>query len=105
MSNIEKKQYKVFARKYRPETFENLVGQEGQGFYYLMNGLQLERLCAVPAAITGMETALELSLQYMSERQAFNRPINKFQVLRQRVAQMTSEVEALKAFSYYCCQL
>lgn len=83
----------------------NLVGQEGQGFYYLMNGLQLERLCAVPAAVTAMENAIEVSLQYMSERQAFGRPINKFQVLRHRIAQMASEIEALKAFSYHCCQL
>lgn len=83
----------------------NLVGQEGQGFYYLMNGLQLERLCAVPAAVSAMENAIAMSLQYMAERQAFGRPINKFQVLRHRVAQMAAEVEALKAFSYHCCQL
>ncbi|EAY30688.1 acyl-CoA dehydrogenase family protein [Microscilla marina] len=83
----------------------NLIGQEGQGFYYLMNGLQLERLCAVPAAVSAMENAIEVSLQYMSERQAFGRPINKFQVLRHRIAQMSAEVTALKAFSYYCCQL
>ena len=84
---------------------ENLVGEEGRGFYYLMNGLQLERLCAVPAGITSMEKAIQQTLQYMSEREAFGRPINKFQVLRHRIAQMVSEVEALKAFSYYCCKM
>ncbi len=84
---------------------ENLVGQEGRGFYYLMNGLQLERLCAVPAGISGMEHAIKLSLQYMSERKAFGKSINQFQVLRHRIAQLAAEVEALKAFSYYCCQL
>ena len=84
---------------------ENLVGEEGRGFYYLMNGLQLERLVAVPACVTGMEHALEKTLQYMSEREAFGRPINRFQVLRHRIAQMASEVEALKAFSYHCCRL
>jgi putative sterol carrier protein len=52
-----------------------------------------------------MERALELSLQYMSEREAFGRPINKFQVLRHRVAQLASEIEALKAFSYHCCKM
>lgn len=84
---------------------ENLIGEEGRGFYYLMNGLQLERLCAVPAAVTGCEKAIEVSLKYMSERQAFGKPINKFQVLRHRVAQLASEVEALKAFSYHCCKM
>lgn len=84
---------------------ENLIGEEGKGFYYLMNGLQLERLVAVPACVAGMEWALETTLKYMAERQAFGRSINKFQVLRHRIAQMASEVEALKAFSYHCCRL
>lgn len=84
---------------------ENLVGEEGRGFYYLMNGLQLERLVAVPTCVIGMEWAIEETLKYMSEREAFGRPISKFQVLRHRIAQMASEVEALKAFSYYCCRL
>ena len=83
----------------------NLIGQEGRGFFYLMNGLQLERICAMPAAISGMEKAIEQSLQYMSERHAFGKPINKFQVLRHKMAQLASEVEALKAFSYQCCQM
>lgn len=83
----------------------NLIGEEGQGFYYLMNGLQLERLCAVPGGITSMETAIQQSLQYMSERQAFGRPINKFQVLRHNIAQLASEVECLKAFNYHCCKM
>ncbi|MEZ5043219.1 MAG: acyl-CoA dehydrogenase family protein [Saprospiraceae bacterium] len=84
---------------------ENLIGEEGRGFYYLMNGLQLERLAAVPACVSGMEWAIGETLKYMSEREAFGRPINKFQVLRHRIAQMASEVEALKAFSYHCCRL
>jgi len=84
---------------------ENLVGEEGRGFYYLMNGLQLERLCAVPGAVSAMEHAVQLSLQYMSERKAFGRPINRFQVLRHRIAQLTAEIEALKAFSYQCCKM
>jgi len=55
--------------------------------------------------VTGMEHALEKTLQYMSEREAFGRPINRFQVLRHKIAQMASEIEALKAFSYHCCRL
>jgi len=84
---------------------ENLIGEEGRGFFYLMNGLQLERLAAVPAAITGCEKAIDMSLQYMSERQAFGRPINKFQVLRHRIAQLAAEIEAAKAFGYHCCRM
>ena len=84
---------------------ENLVGEEGKGFYYLMNGLQLERLCFMPSSIATMEFAISESLSYMKERKAFGKSINKFQVLRHRIAQLSSEIEALKVFSYYCCNL
>ena len=84
---------------------ENLVGEEGKGFYYLMNGLQLERLCFMPSSIAAMEFAISESLNYMNERKAFGKSINKFQVLRHRIAQLSSEIEALKVFSYYCCSL
>ncbi|MEE9373439.1 MAG: acyl-CoA dehydrogenase family protein [Saprospiraceae bacterium] len=84
---------------------ENLIGEEGRGFYYLMNGLQLERICAMPAAVTACDKAIETSLQYMSERKAFGRSINKFQVLRHRIAQLAAEVEALRSFTYHCCDM
>jgi len=84
---------------------ENLVGEEGKGFYYLMNGLQLERLCFMPSSIATMEFAISESLSYINERKAFGKSINKFQVLRHRIAQLSSEIEALKVFSYYCCNL
>ncbi len=84
---------------------ENLIGQEGRGFHYLMNGLQLERICFLPCTVVAIDTAILKSLQYMSEREAFGQPINRFQVLRHRIAQLAAENEALRAFSYYCCQL
>ena len=84
---------------------ENLLGEENQGFIYLMGGLQLERLAGAIGGYAGSESALEYSLQYMSEREAFGRPINKFQVLRHRVAQLASEIESIKYFVYHCCQL
>lgn len=83
---------------------ENLIGDEGQGFYYLMGGLQLERLVGAIAGYASCEWALGYTLQYMSERNAFGRPINKFQVLRHRMAQLISEVEANKQFVYHCCR-
>lgn len=84
---------------------KNLIGEEGQGFYYLMGGLQLERLSGAVSAIAGCESALEYSLKYMGERKAFGRSINKFQVLRHRVAQMAAEIESVKAFTYHLCEL
>lgn len=84
---------------------ENLIGDEGQGFIYLMGGLQLERLIGGVAAIAGCEAAMEYTLQYMSERTAFNRTLDKFQVLRHRMAQLTAEIETVKFYGYHCCRL
>jgi acyl-CoA dehydrogenase len=84
---------------------ENLVGEEGQGFIYLMGGLQLERLVGAIGAIAGCESAIDYTMKYMNERQAFNRPLNKFQVLRHRLVQLIAQVESLKYYNYYCAQL
>jgi alkylation response protein AidB-like acyl-CoA dehydrogenase len=50
-----------------------------------------------------MEYAIDKSLEYMSERKVFGKTLDTFQVLRHRIARLSSEVEALKAFSYHCC--
>lgn len=84
---------------------ENLIGEEGQGFYYLMGGLQVERLAGAIMGYSACETAMEYTLKYMSERSAFGRPINKFQVLRHRMAQLASEIESCKQFVLYCSKL
>jgi len=84
---------------------ENLIGEEGQGFIYLMGGLQLERLTGAVSAIAGCENAMQYTLQYMSERNAFGRSLDKFQVLRHRMAQLASEIECTKQFVYHCCRL
>lgn len=84
---------------------ENLIGKEGQGFFYLMEGLQLERLIGAVGAIAGIEHLMEYTLAYMAQRQAFGRPINRFQVLRHRMAQLHAETQAVKAFVYHACRL
>lgn len=83
---------------------ENLIGEEGLGFYYLMGGLQLERLIGAIMGVGACDLAFQYTLKYMSERTAFNRPINKFQVLRHRMAQLATEMEINKSFVYHCCK-
>jgi alkylation response protein AidB-like acyl-CoA dehydrogenase len=85
--------------------FENLIGKEGQGFYCLMGGLQLERLVLAIASISASTHALNYSLQCMSKRKAFGQALNHFQVLRHSIAQMASEIEATKQFIYHCCRM
>jgi alkylation response protein AidB-like acyl-CoA dehydrogenase/putative sterol carrier protein len=77
---------------------KNLLGEEGKGFYYLMGGLQLERLAGSIMGYASCEEVIKYSLQYMGERKAFGRTINKFQVLRHRIAQLVSETECVKQF-------
>jgi len=79
---------------------ENLIGQEGKGFYYMMESLQVERLTGAVACVGLIEYVMEITLKYISERMAFGRTINKFQVLRHQIAEMATEIEAYKAFTY-----
>jgi len=79
---------------------ENLMGEEGQGFPYIMQHFALERLIMGINAHARTEHALEYTLGYMSERTAFGRSIDKFQALRHKVADIASEVEMCKEFNY-----
>jgi alkylation response protein AidB-like acyl-CoA dehydrogenase len=83
---------------------EQLIGQAGMGFYYIMQRFALERLVMAISGVAAAEDALEYTLQYMAERQAFGRPINKFQVLRHRMAQLAAEISRAKVFNYTLAQ-
>lgn len=82
----------------------NLLGHEGAGFFYIMQHFVLERLTMAIGGVAAAEYALEVALKYMSAREAFGRKINKFQVLRHRVAQMSAEIEMNKHFCYSLSQ-
>jgi len=78
----------------------NLMGEPGKGFYYVMQHFALERLIMGVNAHARAEYAIEYTLQYMSERTAFGKSIDKFQALRHRMAEMATEVEMIKSFNY-----
>jgi len=79
---------------------ENLLGREGQGFYGIMKNFQHERLqLAVMASMTA-QLALEESLKYCREREAFGGPLTAFQVTRHKLADMATMVEASREFVY-----
>lgn len=79
---------------------DNLCGEEGHGFYYIMHHFVSERLMMANSGVAMAEYALECTLQYISEREAFGKKINRFQVLRHRIAQMSAEIEMNKVFVY-----
>ncbi len=78
----------------------NLMGEEGKGFPYIMQHFALERLIMGVNAHARAEYAIEYTLQYMSERTAFGRQINKFQALRHKMSEHLSAVEVNKIFNY-----
>ena len=83
----------------------NLVGQEGRGFFYIMESFQLERLVAAIMATSACEHKIEATLEYMKQRNVFGKPIVKYQALRHKLADLITEVEITKRFTYYCCDL
>ncbi|WP_062053247.1 acyl-CoA dehydrogenase family protein [Aquimarina longa] len=78
----------------------NLMGEENKGFSYIMQHFALERLIMGVNAHARAEYALEYTIRYMSEREAFGRTIDKFQALRHTIADIASEVEMCKEFNY-----
>lgn len=79
---------------------ENLVGQEGEGFFTLMRNFQTERLALAAYGIATAQLALDEALAWAQEREAFGRPISKYQVTRHKLAQMATEIMAAKTFVY-----
>lgn len=76
----------------------NLVGDEGQGFKYAMKGLDGGRLNISSCSLGAAQQALNLTLQYMSERKAFGKSIDQFQGLQFRLADMEIELQAARVF-------
>jgi acyl-CoA dehydrogenase len=81
----------------------HLVGMENAGFYYLMESLQLERLVAAIMAVAGAQVAFDWTVQYLQEREAFGRPIGKFQAIRHRMADLATEITVAREFVYSTC--
>jgi alkylation response protein AidB-like acyl-CoA dehydrogenase len=84
-----------------PVPAENLLGVEGRGFHQLATGLQRERIMAAVLALSGAAQALEDTLGYIRERQAFGEPLSLKQALRHRVADMATEIEAARQLLYH----
>ena len=76
----------------------NLLGEEGQGFIYLMQNLPQERVSIACIAIAAIEHVLDITLDYVKTREAFGKPIGKFQHNRFLVAEMATEARIARVF-------
>ncbi|NHN25363.1 acyl-CoA dehydrogenase [Flavobacterium jejuense] len=79
---------------------ENLMGEEGKGFPYIMQHFALERLIMAINAHARSEYAIEYTIEYMSQREAFGKTIDKFQALRHKIVEHATDVEHCKVFNY-----
>jgi alkylation response protein AidB-like acyl-CoA dehydrogenase len=79
---------------------ENLLGEEGRGFYHISWELQGERLVGAVMAVAGAERVLEKTIEYAYGRHAFGRPVAEFQSIRHKLAQMATQIEAAKQLTY-----
>lgn len=79
---------------------ENILGEEGKGFAYIMQHFALERLIMGVNAHARAEFAVDYAIQYMQERIAFGKSLDKFQALRHKVAEMASKVDMCREYNY-----
>ncbi|MEO1274340.1 MAG: acyl-CoA dehydrogenase family protein [Pseudomonadota bacterium] len=78
--------------------YDNLLGEEGRGFAYAMEGLDGGRLNIAACALGGAQAALDAALRYAGERKAFGREIDRFQSLQFKLADMETELQAARVF-------
>ena len=82
-----------------------LLGEADHGFITLMKELPQERTILAVAAIGAMEGALQWTVQYIKEREAFGQPLGKLQVIRHKIAEMMTESRVNRAFVNECLTL
>ena len=88
-----------------PVPAENLLGVEGRGFQQLATGLQRERVMAAVLALAGATQALDDTMAYLGQRTAFGEPLSARQVLRHRVADLATQLEAARRLVYHAAEL
>ncbi len=81
-----------------PVPLENRLGEEGSGFSYMTANLAQERLSIALSAVAAARGALQVTLEYVKQRNAFGRPIGSFQNSRFALAEMATEIELATAF-------
>jgi acyl-CoA dehydrogenase len=80
---------------------ENLLGEENRGFYLIMENFAWERLSMALGAVGGMRRLLGVAIDYAGEREAFGRPIGRFQAIRHKIAELGVKAEVGRALTYH----
>jgi acyl-CoA dehydrogenase len=84
---------------------ENLLGEENGGFHLIMANFQWERLAMSLGALGGMQKVFDTTIAYAKEREAFGRPIGRFQAIRHKFAEMATTIDAARSLTYHALRL
>jgi acyl-CoA dehydrogenase len=84
---------------------ENLLGEENGGFKLIMANFAWERLLMAIGAVGAMQKLIDMTVAYATDREAFGRPIGKFQAIRHHVAEMATKAETSRALTYNALRL
>lgn len=83
----------------------NLIGQEGLGFTFQMLQFQEERLWGAASSLRSLDRLIDQTIEYTRQRQAFGKPLLDNQVIHYRLAELRTEVEALRALTYRAVEM
>lgn len=84
---------------------ENLLGEEGRGFYYIMTNFQDERLVISAICVSQAQQAMEDTIAYAQQRHAFGKPLSRHQVIRHKLADMAIQIEAGRQLVYHTARM
>jgi acyl-CoA dehydrogenase len=84
---------------------ENLLGEEGRGFIYLMQDLPQERLSIAVGAVANAKAILEATIDYTKERKAFGTTVASFQNTQFKLAELSAEVDCAEVYTDRCTEL
>jgi len=88
-----------------PVPVDNLVGEENEGFYYVMDSLQNERFVSCVAMTASAQQAIEDATEYAQHREIQGKKLSKYQVTRHKLARLQTRVEAARRLTYYAAEL
>jgi citronellyl-CoA dehydrogenase len=86
-----------------PERY--MLGQQGMGFKYIMQNFQAERLIGALTGTAGAQITLDDTIEYVKDREAFEKPLTGFQTVRHSLVEMETELEACRQLTYHAADL
>jgi citronellyl-CoA dehydrogenase len=84
---------------------KNLLGEENQGFYYIMRNFQGERLVAAIISVSSAQHLWEQTVRYAQDRHAFGKPIGAFQVWKHKLVEHLTSIEAARRLTYHASDM